>query len=487
MEDKERYEVEPARMHSVLMTPGVGVGPQCGAGVASVPFLQPSFTTLYERIRSNNDPKKRRDWKDCEHYRMTCDPYDCAPSRVPWCANSTSNIGWWNGNGPTSGIAPSLNGYVLLTNDPYSLYDPRLDGTFVPSPPHLDWLIRQSLSRMLPTIRAKLSGVNSVYELKDFVSIKSTVRNLANFGLGFFQRKIKTIKHKNKSGVVTREQAQIRKTFDRSFGQTLSEALRTGADGYLQASFNILPLLSDICGVQAALIETHSAVNSLLQGEGQEHNGYYTSSYFPTEYKKESSSTPFTISDDNGYSNGHCGVYGGMGLGCLLKRQYEVPKASFRARIKYRYYYSDFQRQHAQLLGLLDALGVNLNPAIIWNAIPWSFVIDWIVNVGNSLDSLKIMNLAPQLSVTGYMWSVKYKREIHSTIESYTTPPPGCLPVPLTRLPVVYEHAYKRKVGMPQVSSLATSGLSLKEASLGVALAITRRKPRNRARPAQNR
>jgi hypothetical protein len=40
--------------------------------------------------------------------------------------------------------------------------------------------------------------------------------------------------------------------------------------------------------------------------------------------------------------------------------------------------------------GFLDSLGFEANPRIIWEAVPFSFVVDWFFNVGKFLDSLKI-------------------------------------------------------------------------------------------------
>jgi hypothetical protein len=42
------------------------------------------------------------------------------------------------------------------------------------------------------------------------------------------------------------------------------------------------------------------------------------------------------------------------------------------------------------LRGVLDSLGFELNPRILWDAIPFSFVADWFVGVGNFLDRFKV-------------------------------------------------------------------------------------------------
>jgi hypothetical protein len=154
--------------------------------------------------------------------------------------------------------------------------------------------------------------------------------------------------------------------------------------------------------------------------------------------------------------------------------------AIFHAEIEYNFHFTRFQQEHARMLALLDAFGVNLNPAIIWNAIPWTFVIDWFVDVSRWLNDRTHMNMEPVINITKFLYSTKTRRTVKLAFESYQT---GARPVFRTELPELNETAYRRDVGLPPESSLLASGLSLREFSLGVALLHTRRwKPkRNRA------
>jgi hypothetical protein len=62
-----------------------------------------------------------------------------------------------------------------------------------------------------------------------------------------------------------------------------------------------------------------------------------------------------------------------------------------------------------QVAGFLDSLGVQLNASIIWNAIPYSFVVDWFFNVGDWMNQLRVDNLSIPVAVTGFCHSVKYE------------------------------------------------------------------------------
>jgi hypothetical protein len=154
----------------------------------------------------------------------------------------------------------------------------------------------------------------------------------------------------------------------------------------------------------------------------------------------------------------------------------------FHAEIQYNYNYNGFQVAHAQLLGLLDAMGAQLNPQIIWNAIPWSFVVDWVLGVSRWLGQFKGYNMEPVINIQRFLTSVKRTRSVYITLENermvdlvsggyWYQGYPGLR----NTLPGVHESAYRRDVNLPTVSSILASGLTLTEISLGAALVTSRR------------
>jgi hypothetical protein len=117
----------------------------------------------------------------------------------------------------------------------------------------------------------------------------------------------------------------------------------------------------------------------------------------------------------------------------------------------------------------MDDIGLNLNPSIIWNAIPWTFVIDWVVNVSSWLDQFKFRNIEPITYIGEYCWSMHIRRVTSLSMGRGSA------------YPIIHatEDAYKRQVCTPNyVSSIKTSGLNLKEFSLAAALGVTRKKVR---------
>lgn len=144
----------------------------------------------------------------------------------------------------------------------------------------------------------------------------------------------------------------------------------------------------------------------------------------------------------------------------------------FHVEIMYNYNYTRYQIEHARILSLLDAFGVNLNPAIIWNAIPWSFVVDWVFGVSRWLDQFKLQNMAPAINIHQALWSISRYRQTFSTFRLGQGTYAKC---PMMPMPTVTEVAYRRQVFRPTASSIQSSGLNLKEFSLGSALVFARK------------
>jgi hypothetical protein len=151
--------------------------------------------------------------------------------------------------------------------------------------------------------------------------------------------------------------------------------------------------------------------------------------------------------------------------------------------MQYNYTFTAFQLEHAKVLGLLDALGINFNPRYVWDVIPWSFVVDWLIDIGRWLDNFEVKNLEPKVNILQYCWSIKKVRRIavtglvqtYNNLFTYSKYPPQYVP-----LPTIRETSYRRGTDLPSVNSFTTSGLSSTELSLGAALLVTRRRKTSR-------
>jgi hypothetical protein len=438
-----------------------------------------SFTgnpmTTDEWFRGEED-NRRDKWNDCEHYMSTFNPHDITGLYFSWTSpTSVTPSRWWSGLSRTKSLINVVYDYMNPSLSGPVLYVPRDDGGFVPPPPGLATLQQRSLNAMMPGVKAELSLINSIIELKDFRSLPRTITKMVKTA-GIVASTAKAL-----TTAIFKSRNKVGRSFSPSLGNTLREVMKTGADGYLQTQFNILPLLSDIQGLQRSLSRVEKVIRNLIERQGRTQRRHYTFRWNPYVAKDPLVEKVWDKGFDTTFHTvGGEVLYYGTSDTIWCTSYIPDSTATFHAEIEYNYHYTQFQLEHAKILGLLDMLGINLNPSIIWNAVPWSFVVDWVFGVNRWLDDRKVLNMEPVINISRYLWSWKYSREIRRRIHGTNIRTGGFGP---QVLPSVHQSIYRRTVGLPDKAQILLSGLSPKEISLGVALAITRkRRPYNRGR-----
>lgn len=432
------------------------------SGVGNVDFFYRPYSLLFEEQTPNSGPRKtRHEFKAFEHYKvgrarssssvrgvLTTQTWSFYPHEF--------TLKEFHPRFGCEGYDGSSNSYYAPFGEPGfpiqglpHLYEKRADGGFVPPPSNLDELTSMALRSMMPTIKAELSAINSIIELKDFKSLPRTINHVFDTA-----NKFKLIKSK----------------------LTLRDALRAKSDGYLQAKFNLLPLLADISGVKTAIVRVERQMNDLVTRSRKVQNRHFV--YNWTEYpdiSNESSLGYFAYPQvPFGYN---------QTTACAMHRDVRYASSVFHAQIQYTFTYTAYQREHALVLGLLDSLGINLNPQIIWNAIPWSFVVDWLLGVGRWLkDHTSRLNMEPKVNIRQYCWSVRRERSVFTRVVQFPIGENGLFHGPSTdTLPTTKETSYRRGVGIPSTSLIESSGLSSQEFVLGAALVLSRKhKPKKR-------
>jgi hypothetical protein len=427
-------------------------------------MVLPGLERMYEVITPNSTGH-RSDWKSFQHYKRWIpstignEPtlLFATDAFIPYVPNSCGNwnqtnfwtdpthslarVAWYTGTGTAGTFRP------WERSDLPKLYDPTSDdGTaFVPSPAELGALQQAALQSVMPVIKAELSLINSLIELKDVRTIwHSAGRILEDVVTPLIQ----------KFGSVAGRRSL-----------TLRGLLGVVSDSYLQYKFNFAPLLSDIAGLQRAMLRVEKRLRTLIN-ESMELQTKHFSYKWREHPNKQFSYGLYTLSGDNFYP---------PITGNTAKTEVYNDSSEFNVTVQYQYDWPVHRVWHARTLALLDALGVNLNPQIVWNAIPWSFVVDWVANVGKFLSQFTIHNLEPKINIRHYCWSIKRKRLLASSLITGVNDiglpywPNGI------SMPTVLETAYRRVVTWPSYSWIQTSGLSPTEVSLGAALAFARK------------
>jgi len=428
-------------------------------------LLVPEITRIRKQFWDESWNGDRKTWKNCENYEISHDsqasagpsgPFIEYASFAPFYSKGTPKNRWARyrlytyGGSYIDPFGPPGEPTVGLTG----LYQPNpIDGTFVPRPDNLDYLNDMALKVMLPSIKADLSLVNAIIELKDFKRLPGLISRLHEI-VPFIRSLLK------------RKNNPLR---------TFRDLMRVPAETYLTYQFALAPLFDDINGAFAACARYQAQISDLISREGKLQTRHFSYGWqeFPQSLNETSTSQGL---DQPGY------ILTDPLTTWKQKRRTIAEATKFHAEIQFNYNFTEYQRTHAYALGLLDRLGVNLNTQIIWNALPWSFVVDWIIDVNRFLGYYgRSKNMEPVINIHQYLWSVKRKRTIYIDMVAQTTSPyvhDSYVAGSIVPLPVVTETAYRRQVGLPGYSSLTSSGLSPKELSLGAALVFVRGKYR---------
>jgi hypothetical protein len=163
-----------------------------------------------------------------------------------------------------------------------------------------------------------------------------------------------------------------------------AESVKTAGGEYLNLAFGYLPLLSAIRDTAKAVMAAEELTRQLLRDSGKNVRRSYT---FPvdrsiTEVKLGTSSFPWPGLTSYHWTNSmqpikHTTVERRVWFdGCFT---YYVDPQAFQGLVG-----------HAERARLL--YGLTLNPSVVWNLLPWSWLIDWFAGVGPVMDNLSLFS-----------------------------------------------------------------------------------------------
>lgn len=465
-----REEITPSYLIPVVLNdPSPGGGPSQHyhppTDQKSV-YWHPSSTSMREAAYPiGGEAQRGRHWKPFQHYKLisgTGSGQQLVLSVIT--DHSNSDLDTFK----VAGAYVGSTGYPGALGEANSGLPSFVDASranFIVVPNSIDTLCSQALMAMLPRVRNEVSLVNAVLELKDLRSMKNRVLSLRS-SMANVTRYLKQVKLNPRS--------------------TVRQLLRSWAGDYLQVHFGLLPLISDIVGVYRAVSRTQARINALVNRSGGTRTSHFSRdvqvdpTYLADEFVAAGGEY-IPRPDPGGFFEG---VYP-IAATFTHKREVWNDPVHFHAELKYNYNYTSYQREHARTLGLLDALGLNFNPAIIWNALRWTFVADWVIGVSQWLDSFGVGLMDPMINIQDFLWSIRRSRRIAvTTVASCDTyyggwGDPTKFIGGIVSRPLVEETAYCRNLSLPSRHSITSSGLTSKEFSLGAALVLVRGK-RNR-------
>lgn len=303
-------------------------------------------------------------------------------------------------------------------------------------------LAATALSTMLPSFHSKNSLVNFLIELKDF---KGVVKYLFN---------------------------NIDQKFNHLAGLLgylrSDKPLAKIAKSHLSIQFGWKPFVNDLVTFMQTIVGFEARYRELMQREGKPQQSYWGTWISGT-------AIPFSTVYWNTPSVDGPGSWVGPFQGGYSVRVVQEASEGIRyhATVRYRYEMPEELRSAAgKLKAYLDVLGIAPNAATIWNAIPFSFLVDWIVNVSGYLERLRVDNIDFKTEILDFCHSAKIMSTVSMSLsgKNYRYPT-GYYYTAGATVDQCDSVLYERKLGIPNyLTAIQSSGLNPREFSLAGAL-----------------
>jgi hypothetical protein len=388
-------------------------------------------------------------YRPCEHFEMEYSPTgegDPYPQLgTPSNPALTGNI-----------VLSECTGLTRYAISQYRGYLNSAVAAFGSTEPDINWieLSAQAFRAMRPSLTADFSLLNFLYELKDFKhQAKAIMATLASK-----QKLVESLL--NAKGI-----------WSLAMGSSLSGTpLKRWSQRYLAVEFAYKPFVRDVCNLLARLTDFHTKFREIVERANTPQSRHWTSGVLPGTKVNGS----IYRQDDIGPPGGSVGFF--TPYARMRVRIKEDDGITYYANMRYKYQIpSNALTAAGQVSGLLDTLGIRPNPAIIWNAIPYTFLIDWVVNVGKILDRFGLDNFQCPVEIMEFCHSAKRQKTATLTVQLNGMNLGSEFFGPESTLETVTKKTYRRSVGMPSIyGSLLTSGLNPSQYLLSGALVGSR-------------
>lgn len=167
---------------------------------------------------------------------------------------------------------------------------------------------------------------------------------------------------------------------------THKSVITNAAAGHLNYSFGWRPLLSDLKKIFQYIGQYEMKLHDLISRAESPQVRRFRTNVTGTDVESYAYDEPWS---------GH-----------QFKLHTAYSNITFCAKMCFAYSLPKYRWSELNCRAALDALGLNVNPAQIWDAIPFSFLVDWFTNIGTVLEQFNNNWLEPILSVRSMMYSV---------------------------------------------------------------------------------
>lgn len=220
----------------------------------------------------------------------------------------------------------------------------------------------------------------------------------------------------------------------------VSRPVDTAANELLQYSFGVAPLVDEICKFYSLIGKFWDRYEDLIKGDGKPQKAHRVFSDLVYKGPEDEEPVSCIYAGDNATSSGHKNS---------VHRVYSWVAPKVAVTVYYRYALPDDWKSLGGKLGYaLKSLGIQPSLGTVWELIPFSFVLDWFIPIG---DILYKVNLDPSLikvEILDVCASVSHGQHVQFIGNKYCN---GLINTPLVS---VLRSDYDRRVGVELKNSL---------------------------------
>lgn len=185
-----------------------------------------------------------------------------------------------------------------------------------------------------------------------------------------------------------------------SFRNRGQEVLRTAGGEYLNLVFGLQPMLKDLADVYNAMTKSEELWHDyVVNAERPLHRKF--------GFKPVKTTTTTTDGSSYGYPVGASQLYAGPGT---RRKTVETETRQWFEGV-FRYYLPEdrtaFGKSKMMLSKWRKLYGLDVDPGVLWNLIPWSWLIDWFLDIGPMFEALSDLMSDGLVMQYGYLMEHK--------------------------------------------------------------------------------
>lgn len=194
----------------------------------------------------------------------------------------------------------------------------------------------------------------------------------------------------------------------------LNKPLNSLGDSWLSLHFGWLPFVRDVQTIFSKLFSARNLISEFLDNAGKRRTLHYRKplshlTFHDAGWFEATNSGSFELETANIHDDWHWAEDVFSHLQFSISKRREVKELFYHATIDYSYNVPDYGAFLTRFLAELDHWGINLSVSDVWNAIPFSFVVDWVFDVGARLQFYDRVNLPVQVEIYDFCRSFKYR------------------------------------------------------------------------------